>query len=430
MNLIRGSFLWMICLCVAVPLLAGCGAKEEAIEDVVRPVKTITVEEAVSGASRKLPGVVQASRVVELAFRVSGRLSELNVRDGQEAGVGDVLAQLDPRDFQTRAASVESQLDEAQAQLKAMRAGGRAETIRVLEARVSAAEARHKEAGQHNDRQKELFAEDLGTQAQLEQSEAARDVAHADLAAARETLEEARRGARPEEIEAQESRVKGLNARLKEARSSLEDTTLRAPFSGIVAARYVENFEEVRAGFPIVSLQDISTIEVIAQVPERAVANSAGAASQLEISVTFTSLPGRTFPASYKSIAAEADPETQTYTVTVTMPQPEGVNIYSGMTAEITFEGDIPGEAAPTGILLPSHAVFEAQDGRRCVWVVDLDTWRVSRREVVVLRLTGDSIQISEGLEPGETIATAGVHYLREGMKVRPLSGAAGGRTP
>ena len=108
----------------AVAFLAGCGEKQEEAEPVVRPVKTVVVGEAFMG-TRSFPGRIEASERVEMSFRVSGPLVELPIDRGQDVKKGQLLARIDPRDFETRIAGIESRIGEAQAQLDAMETGAR-----------------------------------------------------------------------------------------------------------------------------------------------------------------------------------------------------------------------------------------------------------------------------------------------------------------
>jgi RND family efflux transporter MFP subunit len=209
-------------------------------------------------------------------------------------------------------------------------------------------------------------------------------------------------------------------ARLKEAEDALDDTYLRASFSGVVAKRYVENFEDVKAKEPIVSLQDISQVEVLIDLPESIFARVKGAAKP-EVYATFATAPGKRYPLTVKEFSTQADPRTQAYQVTLLMPQPREINVLPGMTANVI--GVTPlGESTGDRILIPAIAVVSDESGQAHVWVYDSETTTVSQQKVTVGGLTGTKdIEIVDGLNPGDTIAVTGVGQLREGMKVRPL---------
>jgi multidrug efflux system membrane fusion protein len=101
---------------------------------------------------------------------------------------------------------------------------------------------------------------------------------------------------------------------------------------------------------------------------------------------------------------------------------PEGVRILPGMTASVVGHTQLEGDGGDK-YAIPAIAVFADDANDPHVWVVDKDTMKVQKRRVVTGNLTGtDSIQIIDGLQPGEQIAISGVAQLREGMSVRNLS--------
>jgi len=214
----------------------------------------------------------------------------------------------------------------------------------------------------------------------------------------------------------------------KEAEDTLDDTFLRAPFTGVVARKYVENFQDVQAKEPIVSLQDISRVEVLVNIPENMISRIEKEKGKKTVlaHATFVAAPGQQFPLTLKEYATEADPQTQTFLVTLLMDQPGTINVLPGMTA--TVIGDKSTEKSDQGeITIPAIAVFSDYDGDSSVWVFKTETQTVHQRKVKTGELSGaDSIKIVAGLELGEQIAVTGVNSLQEGMKVRSLSDMGG----
>jgi RND family efflux transporter MFP subunit len=198
-------------------------------------------------------------------------------------------------------------------------------------------------------------------------------------------------------------------ARQKETEDTLSDTYLRAPFTGVIAKRYVENFEDVRAKAPIVSIQDISEIEVLVDVPESVMVTLKQGAQKIAVA-EFAAAPGKQYPLSLKEYSTEADPRTQTYQVTLLMTQPEDITVLPGMTANVVATTKTGQPEVTTSIItIPAAAVFADETGSSHVWIVNRDT------------MTAD-ISIISGIEPGETIAVTGVTQLRENMKVSNLA--------
>ena len=340
----------------AVLLLAGCKKEEKVVrKEVVRPVKVMTVRRGESSLSLSFPGTVRAARRAVLSFKVSGPLVKLSVEEGQHVKKGDLIAQIQKRDFQTA-------LEEAK--------------------------ARALEAERQFRRYKELYARKQVSRADYDRYRAARDVARAQL---------------------------------EDARNRLRDTSLRAPFDGVISKRYVENFQKVQAKEPIVNLQDITRIEILVNVPEQVMAEIRDKEEKIEIVATFDTIPGKKFPLEVKEYSTQADPATQTYQVVLVMDQPREANILPGMTALVTGHSTREAGGGEQTITIPAIAVMDAAGDRPFVWVLDPKTGTVHRQFVTVGRITGSKdIIIRDGLKGGETIVIAGLTQLAEGMKVRP----------
>lgn len=417
------TFLSAACTIAIMALfIASCGKEEEKpARKVVRPVKMMTVESSVETFRRAFPGKVQASQKVDLAFKVSGPLIEFPVEEGQEAKKGDLLARIDPRDFKTKIEKIDATIGEARANLKSMQIGARPEDIKVLEAEVAAANSRYINAEKQYKRYRDLYVKKQVSKAEFDKYRSDRDVAKAQLDTAKQNLDKGKRGARKEDIEAMKSNIKGLEAQRKNAQDAMGDTYLRAPFSGVIASKFVDNFQEVRAKQPIVSLQDVSSVEIVVNVPESLMATLRKKGPGTMVA-EFATAPGKQYALSLKEYSTEADPRTQTYRVTLLMPQPEELNVLPGMTANV-LSTISPKKGNSDQIVIPAIAVFADEAGAPHVWVVDQKTMNVHRRKVTTGDLTGtDSIRIVDGLKPGEMIAVAGVSRLREGMQVRPLA--------
>jgi multidrug efflux pump subunit AcrA (membrane-fusion protein) len=109
------------------------------------------------------------------------------------------------------------------------------------------------------------------------------------------------------------------------------------------------------------------------------------------------------------------------------MDQPEDIKILPGMAGK-TKGADIEDveELNLAGLEVPLSALFTSGESRDTyVWIINDQSNTVSKRKVITDRLTDHGQIVTEGLEPGELIATAGVHYLKEGQKIRILQSDA-----
>jgi multidrug efflux pump subunit AcrA (membrane-fusion protein) len=419
---------------IGMAILAGLGVflafgatvkESEPPGQIIRPVKVIMVEESATKERRSFPGLVNAARETKLAFRVSGPLVALDVRIGRHVQKGTTIARIDPRDFEINVMRLTAALNEARANLKAMKSGARKEDIARLEAELIAARSRLNDARKDFQRHEDLLAGRAVSQIRYDTAKTALATARANVEVLNQQLKKARTGARIEKIEAAEARIARLATDLKAAQNALDDTLLKAPFDGYVSRRYVENFENVRAGEPIVSFLDVSNVEVDTAVPEDLIIRRSFIH---DIHCTLDAYPQQRFTATVKEIGRKTDSANQSYPLTVTLDIPEGLVVEPGMAA--TLQVSLSSTAKlQNGFLLPAGAVFANPDGRSCVWRLDLAQMKVVKTPVTTGRLNKDTIHILTGLESGDRVVTAGARFLQEGQPVRILQRRGEGRS-
>lgn len=406
--------------------LAGCSNAPPSRGDVVRPVKTMVVVAGGDTHIRMFPGKAEASKRAELAFQVPGLITSLPVKEGQRIAKGATIAQLRQVEFESRLKSAQAQLDQARADLSALRVGERPEQQLRLEAQVRAAEARVANAKAEYDRSSRLVATGAVAREEFDRNQAAYRVTQEELTAARQALEKGA-VARTEDIEAQEANVRSLEARVVDAQLQLSDSTLVAPYDGVIAQRFVEQNQNVQAKQPIVKFQDVDEIDVLVDVPETVMANLR-LSDIVGIQAEFSGAPGLHFPAHIKEVAQRADATTQTFQVRIALKTPPGVNLLPGMSATVTItyrRAAVLGRA----IFVPIAALFKDSGGRQIVWIIGPDQV-VTSRPVKIGAASGGNIEVIDGLQPGDRIAVAGVTQLREGLKVRDLGDALGSGQP
>ncbi len=403
-------------------LLAGCDEAEKQADASkvapVRPVKTITVQPMVSKFQRTYSAVVLPSQEVELSFRVSGRIVELAIRSGLEVKKGDIVAQLDTRDFKAEITQLDSQLEQAEAQKQVMTSGARAEDIASLQAAVAVVQARVDAAKDQVARSRHLFERQVVAKARLDNDLTSLRVAEAELKAKEQELIKGQAGARQEDVIAQEAVIRGLKSQLKALNDRLSDATLRAPFDGIIATRKVENFSNIQANETVATLQDISSPNLTFDVPGPDVYKFAQF-KERGLKVLLDSIPGREFEATISEFSTQADAATQTYRARVIIQNPDGEPILPGMTGSIVVTAKQEGAGV---FMLPISAIASEADGKPFVWIVNLENNKTARRDVVTGEASGANIAISNGLEEGDVVVTAGISALQESMVVKPVS--------
>lgn len=353
--------------------LGGC-SEPEPEREIIRPVQAVKVGDMGELQRRGFPGRAQATQEIDLAFRVQGPLITRPVNVGDVVKTGDVVARIDPRDFEVNLRNVEAQLSEARAALE-------------------------RAAGDFR-RQQNIFNTDPG-------------------ATSERAVDRAR-----EERDRASATVDSLTASVTTAQDQLDDTTLRAPYDGTVVATYVENFQNVRAKQPIVRILDTSHIEIVVNIPENLISM---AVSVHTVLLSFDAFPGREFEGRISEVGTEASQTTRTFPVTLIMEQPEDVQILPGMAGAVRAgKTDLTDEQQRRGLGVPVGAVFTPDtETQSYVWIIkptEGDLGVLEKRPVKTGDMTRYGVLVSDGLTAGEWIVTAGVHSVREGQTVRILS--------
>ncbi|KAG1694724.1 hypothetical protein GQR58_006722 [Nymphon striatum] len=289
-------------------LISACNGNEdkksEAKAPVIRPVKTITVQASNNTIKKTYSALVTATQQIDLSFRVSGKLEKLPIKNGMQVKKGDVIAKLDERDFKAKITQLKSQINQANAQMKAMRAGARPEDIASLQSAVKAAQAEFNQAKTTYYRTQELVKKQVIARNELDKDRAALEVAKANLASKNQELRKGKAGGRKEDVSAQVAVVQGLRSQLKSLEDALADATLRSPIDGIITSRKVENFANVQANSAIATIQKASDeIDVVFSIPAPDVVILAPIVDQLTSIVVLDSFPGKEFAAEQREFS-------------------------------------------------------------------------------------------------------------------------------
>lgn len=209
-------------------------------------------------------------------------------------------------------------------------------------------------------------------------------------------------------------------AALAAASQNLEYTVLRSPFSGRIAKRHVNNFEEVSALQTVFTLHDLSSLIVRANIPERIMINARRDARPT-IQARFDSMPAQIFPLTVFEVATVADPGTNTYQVSFTMQNIKGHNILPGMSVTVQALPDPTRKPGSSIFTVPAQAVLEDDRGRYLYLArpVSDSIATVERRQVQTGKLSQSGLAILSGLEVGDRVIVAGMSKMVAGLKVR-----------
>lgn len=260
--------------------------------------------------------------------------------------------------------------------------------------------------------------DDTDIKIQLDEAQSSYDKALSDFERAKDLIKtNSISQADFDQLKAQFSSAK---AQLENAQNRLEYTRLYASFDGIIAERYVENFQEINAQTPIVALHDLNNINFKVDVPESILINVAPNAIPPKVTAFFESIPDRTFDLTYKEISTQADAVTKTYQVVFTMPSPKSYTLLPGMSARVRVERSA--ELGPSAnFYLPAHAVLMDAEGNYVYTVSSSGEGQgtIKRQAVSIGEITSWGIEIYSGIDVGQHVVTAGMSKVTDGMLVK-----------
>ena len=358
----RSHIVWNT-LTIAVAALIGCSGEPPQTEEVIRPVMYEPVYATGGGHARSFSGAARADVESNLSFRVAGTISRVYVKVGDRVDKGAPIADLDPTDY-------ELQVEDAEASL--------------LQTRSQARNARA-----NYSRVQSLYVNQNASRSDLDAAQAQKESAEAIVASTEKKLELAKR--------------------------QLRYTRLTAPAAGSIASVDAEVNENVNSGRSIVMLAGAGSPEVEVAIPEILIDQIQEGAV---VVVAFDAIPGGSFPATVTEVGVASVGFATTYPVKVRL-ESEDERIRPGMAAEVTFRFSRTDDRER--FIVPSVAVAEDDAGRYVFVVTPAEQgFGVAKRvPVTVGQLTSRGLEITEGLNDGDLLVTAGVSRITDGQKVR-----------
>ena len=350
---------------LAAMIFFGC-QEEVALKEIIRPVKAMKVADQATFTDTRFPGIAEATRQVDLSFRVGGPMITRPVNVGDEVKKGQLVARIDPRDYQVNLRTVQGQLVKAKSVLQRAQA-------------------------------------DLDRVVRIQKQ---------DPGAVSQTLVDKNRQNR----DSAKAEINSLVAAVDQAKDQLSYSYLKAPFSGIITKTYAEAFEDVKPKQPILRILDPSKIEMWINIPENMISLLPYVSN---IQVHFDAL-GIDVSAEVKEVGTEASQTTRTFPVNLIMDQPKDAKILPGMAGSAFGDVNLPDTPEESEYIIPVSAVFTGTDNKSYVWIIDESSMTVKRHEITPGKLTGRGLNV-KGLQTGQWIATAGANTLREGQKVTIL---------
>ncbi len=431
-------------------------APEQGLDALTVPAasKNVTVQIAASGE-------VVPVKTVNLNPKTAGILEERLVKQGDRVRRGQLIARMENRNLQAQLAQVQAELDKSRASLSLLQAGTRPEVVnqaaesvnqsaaKITEAQAGIAKATAQLAQSQAkltrvqtdfERKTRLFgqgaiaksdldlaqqdydvalAQKAAAETDVAQAKAALGSARADLGSSREKLNEQRSGPRIQEIEQAAAQVKSAEAQVQSINVQLEDSSIRAPFDGIITQTGGDNGAFVTptsfsssTGSATFIATLASDLEVVAKVPEVDIGQIKP--GQL-VDIRTDAFPKEVFKGVVRLIAPEAKEDaTQrgviTFEVRVRITTGKD-KLLSKMSTDLNFLGEKLADA----LIVPTVAIA-TNKGQTGVLVVGEDK-KPKFKSVTIGPNIGNETQIMEGIQPGEAVFVA----LPEGQKLENI---------
>ncbi|MEM7236714.1 MAG: efflux RND transporter periplasmic adaptor subunit [Pseudomonadota bacterium] len=360
---------------ILVIALVGCLPEDESDEsEVTQPVRgliTTLIGDSEEVTVRRYPGVLEPSEVNLMSFEVGGRLGRMALDVGEGVADGQLLAELEPEQFETQIENSLAVIEEAEATL-----------------------------------------------AQSED-----DLARSEALLVSGTITVVRRNEDLTTVKQNRAQLRQAQQDLAASRQDLADSKLYAPFDGIVDAIEVDSFATVSAGQTVLSLYQQAEYEVSFSV-------SFDVISRLVVgtpaTVRLADDPGNPLAGVVSELGERAG-RVSSFPVVVRLKEIAPV-IKAGMAVEVALEFSLP---TIRGHLLPMSAVIPGTEippeaGPNDIIELEVFVYHpasetVKRRAVTMAGIRDNRFLIIAGLEPGERVATKGVAFLREDMQVSLL---------
>jgi RND family efflux transporter MFP subunit len=366
------------------------------------PVKVRLPNQVQQPVSVLASGAVEGNVTAMTAFEVSGRVKKVDVEEGQQVVKGQVLAELDPADYQHAYEAAAGQADVARATEQKAKSGLRPEELE--QARIAYGRAQDEYT-----RMKFLFDRKSLNANDFHKFEAA-------YLAAKQNYEMAKQGSRIEDKSAAEAQTRTAIAQMRDAKRHLANCRLVAPISGFIGMKHVNVGDVMAAGVPVFSVIDLDPVKIRVAIPEAEVGKIRAGATA---SVTVSSLAGRCYKGTLDALGISADPASRTYTAKIAVANHDH-QLRDGMVSQARIYGTEQIHV----LTVPGDAIVRDARGLANVFVYYPARRMAFARRVELGDFFGGEVVITSGLAPTDQVVIVGQQNLREGSSVVFAGGA------
>lgn len=330
-------------------------------------VLTVPVERLSLPVTVSANGTIKPERLINVSPKTSGKLKSLLVKEGDRVKQGQILAYMDDSNLIGQLTQAQGQLAAARANLQKLIAGNRSEDIAQAQAELGNVQAALQEAATNLRQNQQLYSSGAISNRDLIASRAAYDSAKAQVTRAQQALALQQNGSRPEDIAQARAQVMQQQGAVQNIQTEIDDTVIRAPFSGVVSKKYADPGAFVTpttAGSEVSSatsssiLSLASTNQVVADVAE---SNIAQIRLGQEISFQADAYPGQTFAGRVTQIAVQSTVEQNvtSFEVKAAIASKNQQLLRSGMNVNVEFKA---GEL-DNAMVVPTVAITRQENG-------------------------------------------------------------------
>jgi HlyD family secretion protein len=402
---------WLLGLLV-LSLLAGGGyfAYSQIVagqrQEARRRLQTVTVERSDLPITIPANGTVQPEQSVNVSPKNSGILKQLLVQEGDTVQQGQVLAYMDASDLQGQLTQAKGDVGSAQANLQKLLSGNRSQDIAQANAKVKEMEAALRQAEQVLQQNQTLYKAGAISRRDFTTAQADRDRAQAQLTQAKQALSLQQVGSRPEDIAQARSAVIKAAGQQQTVESQLNNTVIRAPFSGVVMRKFADpgSFVTPTTSGSSVSSATSSSIlalasrnRVIAKVPESNISQIKVGQS---VNILADAYPGKPFQGRVTQVAAQSTVEQNVtnFEIKIALDDPQNL-LKAGMNVSVEFNVGLLKDA----LVIPTVAIVRQEQGTG-VYVLGGRNNRPKFQPITTGVTVNDKTIITSGLEEGDKV--------------------------
>jgi HlyD family secretion protein len=417
---------------IAILLLLGAGrviyGKLNAATDVeVMRVRAASSSSMAPGDTVILnaTGYIIAAHKIQVASKVVGRVAWIGVEKGDRVQQGQVIVRLEDDEYRAQVQQAKGNLVALQARLKELENGSRPEEISKAKADLDVARADLANARVTLDRTKNLVSQGVSARQALDDAQARYDSQAARVASLERVFELIKIGPRVEQIEAVRGQIEQAKGNVAFVETQLSNTIIRAPVTGTILERVVEKGEFVTTSFVgdrgakgfVVSLADLNDLQVELDINQNDFAKLGPKQKGI---VTTDAYPDRKYDGYIYEISPEANRQKATVQVKVKITQPDNY-LRPEMNASVAFVAE--NKAGETQVTSAKPVVYIPPTSVRSDAVFVVLEGKAVRRLVKTNGTTSQGIRVEDGLIGGEDLIVNPPAELKEGDRVRQKQG-------